>query len=178
VTLEAVQVGDRLLARPGERIPVGGEVAAGPAPRVTVGTRGEGLRVREGPAGVAVAGTPALLWPPGGRACGRGGGGTLRRRARRESRRMVEEAQAQKAPIERVLDRSAKWYTPIALTLGALLWWWSGDVLRAITMLIVFCPCVMVLATPTALVASIGNAALRGSLVKRGATIEALAKIH
>jgi Cd2+/Zn2+-exporting ATPase len=49
--------------------------------------------------------------------------------------------------------------------------------MRAITMLIVFCPCVMVLATPTALVASIGNAALRGSLVKKGATIEALAKI-
>jgi Cd2+/Zn2+-exporting ATPase len=58
-----------------------------------------------------------------------------------------------------------------------LVWWWSGDILRAITILIVFCPCVMVLATPTALVASIGNAALRGSLVKKGATIEAMAKV-
>jgi len=56
-------------------------------------------------------------------------------------------------------------------------WWLSGDLLRGITILIVFCPCVMVLATPTALVASIGNAALRGSLVKKGATVEALAKI-
>jgi Cd2+/Zn2+-exporting ATPase len=56
-------------------------------------------------------------------------------------------------------------------------WWWSGDLLRAITILIVFCPCVMVLATPTALVASIGNAALRGSLVKKGATVEALARV-
>src|SRR5215468_11696994 len=92
-------------------------------------------------------------------------------------RRMVAEAQEQKAPIERILDRYAKFYTPAALILGALVWWWNGDILRAITMLIVFCPCVMVLATPTALVASIGNAALRGSLVKKGATIEALAKI-
>jgi len=92
-------------------------------------------------------------------------------------RRMVEEAQEQKAPIERILNRYAKFYTPAALILGALVWWWSGDILRAITILIVFCPCVMVLATPTALVASIGNAALRGSLVKKGATIEAMAKV-
>ena len=92
-------------------------------------------------------------------------------------RRMVAAAQEQKAPIERILDRYAKLYTPMALILGALLWWQSGDVLRAITVLIVFCPCVMVLATPTALVASIGNAALRGSLVKKGATIEALSRV-
>lgn len=92
-------------------------------------------------------------------------------------RRMIEEAQEQKAPIERLLDGWAKVYTPVALILAGLLWWWSGDALRAITVLIVFCPCVMVLATPTALVAAIGNAALRGSLVKKGATIESLAKI-
>jgi Cd2+/Zn2+-exporting ATPase len=91
---------------------------------------------------------------------------------------MVAEAQEQKAPVERILNRYAKFYTPAALILGALVWWWSGDLLRAITILIVFCPCVMVLATPTALVASIGNAALRGSLVKKGATIEALAKVN
>src|SRR5919198_3064130 len=90
---------------------------------------------------------------------------------------MVEEAQGAKAPIERMLNRYAKFYTPTAVGLGLLLWWWSGDLLRAITMLIVFCPCVMVLATPTALVASIGNAALRGSLVKQGATVEALARV-
>ena len=90
----------------------------------------------------------------------------------------VEEAQKQKAPIERILNRYAKFYTPAAIILGALVWWFSGDILRAITILIVFCPCVMVLATPTALVASIGNAALRGSLVKKGATIEAMAKVN
>jgi Zn2+/Cd2+-exporting ATPase len=90
---------------------------------------------------------------------------------------MVEEAQEQKAPIERILNRYAKFYTPVALVLATLLWWWTGDITRSITMLIVFCPCVMVLATPTALVASIGNAALRGSLVKQGATIEAMAEV-
>ncbi|MRR29414.1 cation-translocating P-type ATPase, partial [bacterium] len=92
-------------------------------------------------------------------------------------RRMVLEAQENKAPIERILNRYAKFYTPAAILLGLILWAATGDVLRAITVLIVFCPCVMVLATPTALVASIGNAALRGSLVKRGATIESLEKV-
>jgi Zn2+/Cd2+-exporting ATPase len=90
---------------------------------------------------------------------------------------LIEEAQAQKPPIERLLNRYAKIYMPAALISGALLWWWSGDVMRAITMLIVFCPCVIVLATPTALVAAIGNAALRGSLIKKGATIEALSHV-
>jgi Cd2+/Zn2+-exporting ATPase len=66
---------------------------------------------------------------------------------------------------------------PTALISGALLWWYSGDVMRAITMLIVFCPCVIVLATPTALVAAIGNAALRGSLIKKGAIIESLSHV-
>src|SRR5258708_34668520 len=82
-------------------------------------------------------------------------------------RRMVEEAQGQKAPIERILNRYAKFYTPAALILVALVWWWSGDILRAITILIVFCPCVMALATPTPLVAPIDNAELRGSLHKK-----------
>ncbi len=93
-------------------------------------------------------------------------------------RHMVLEAQENKAPIERILNRYAKFYTPAAILVGLILWSVTGDVLRAITVLIVFCPCVMVLATPTALVASIGNAALRGSLVKRGATIETLAKVN
>jgi Cd2+/Zn2+-exporting ATPase len=92
-------------------------------------------------------------------------------------RRMVAEAQEQKAPIERILNRFAQFYAPTAILLGLVVWLWSGDILRAITILIVFCPCVMVLATLTALVASIGNAALCGSLVKKGATVEALARI-
>jgi len=92
-------------------------------------------------------------------------------------RTMVAEAQQQKAPIERLLNRWAKVYTPVALMLAVGLFVFTHDISRSITMLIVFCPCVMVLATPTALVASIGNAALRGSLVKKGATIEALANI-
>ncbi|WP_461458957.1 P-type ATPase [Methanothrix sp.] len=73
------------------------------------------------------------------------GGGSSRGYA--SCRTLIEEAQAHKPPIERLLNRYAKIYMPTALIAGALLWWWSGDIMRAITMLIVFCPCVIVLAS-------------------------------
>ncbi len=172
VALEDVQPDDIVLVRPGERIPVDGEVIGGRASVNQAAITGESAPVDKQSGDGVFAGTLASF-------------GALEVRARKvgvqttlgQIRRMVAEAQEQKAPIERVLDRYAKLYTPIALLLAAALWLITGEASRAITMLIVFCPCVMVLATPTALVASIGNAALRGSLVKKGATIEAMEKI-
>ena len=172
VPLDEVQVGDVVLVRSGERIAVDGEVLTGTAAVDQAAITGESLPVEKRPGDTVFAGTLNQVGAVEIRATKVGDETTLG-----QIRRMVEEAQEQKAPIERLLNRYAKFYTPVALVLGALLWWWSGDPLRAITMLIVFCPCVMVLATPTALVASIGNAALRGSLVKKGATVEALAKV-
>lgn len=172
VPLEALRVGDVLLVRSGERIAVDGEVIGGSAAVNEAAITGESLPVEKRPRDSAFAGTLIQAGALEVRATKVGEETTLA-----QIRHLIEEAQEQKAPIERLLNRYAKLYTPAALLLGALLWWWSGDVLRAITMLIVFCPCVMVLATPTALVASIGNAALRGSLIKKGATVEALAKV-
>lgn len=173
VPLDEVQSGDLLLIRSGDRIPVDGTVALGTAAVNQAAITGESLPVEKQVGDQVYAGTLNEVGVLEVRATRVGAETTLG-----QIRRMVEEAQEQKAPIERILNRYAKFYTPAALLLGALLWWWSGDILRAITVLIVFCPCVMVLATPTALVASIGNAALRGSLVKKGATIEALAKVN
>jgi heavy metal translocating P-type ATPase len=172
VALEEVAVGDLLLIRSGERVAVDGEVMTGTASVNQSAITGESLPVEKQPGDTVFAGTLNEVGTVEVRATKVGQETTLG-----QIRRMVEEAQEKKAPIERMLNRYAKFYTPTAIVLGLLLWWWSGDMMRAITMLIVFCPCVMVLATPTALVASIGNAALRGSLVKKGATIEALAKI-
>ena len=172
VALEEVTAGDLLLIRSGERIAVDGEVITGTASVNQSAITGESLPVEKQPGDAVFAGTLNEVGTVEVRATKLGQETTLG-----QIRRMVEEAQEKKAPIERMLNRYAKFYSPTAIVLGLLLWWWSGDILRAITMLIVFCPCVMVLATPTALVASIGNAALRGSLVKKGATIEALAKI-
>ncbi|MBA2691125.1 MAG: cation-translocating P-type ATPase [Rubrobacter sp.] len=172
VRLEDVEVGDILLVRSGERVAVDGEVVKGEASVSQAAVTGESMPVEKEAGDTVYAGTLNEVGALEILAKEVGEETTLGR-----IRRMVEEAKEKKAPIERVLDKYAKFYTPIALILGAALWWWTGDPLRAITMLIVFCPCVMVLATPTALVASIGNAALRGSLVKKGSTVEAMAKI-
>ena len=172
VSLKEVQKGDLVLVRSGDRIPVDGVVAQGTASINQAAITGESLAVEKRPGDPVFAGTLNELGALEVQTTSVGEETTLG-----QIRRMVEEAKAQKAPIERILNRYARFYTPAALILGALVWWWSGDILRAITILIVFCPCVMVLATPTALVASIGNAALRGSLVKKGATIEAMAKV-
>jgi heavy metal translocating P-type ATPase len=173
MALADVQSGDLVLIRSGERIPVDGTVELGSASVNQAAITGESLPADKQMGDSVYAGTLNEVGALEVRASKVGEETTLG-----QIRRMVAEAQAQKAPIERILNRYAKFYTPAALLLGALVWWWSGDILRAITILIVFCPCVMVLATPTALVASIGNAALRGSLIKKGATIEAMAKVN
>jgi Cd2+/Zn2+-exporting ATPase len=172
IPLEQVQNDDLVLIRSGDRIPVDGLVLSGAASVNQAAITGESLPVDKQAGDSVYAGTLSEVGALEIRATRVGDETTLG-----QIRRMVAEAQAQKAPIERILNRFALFYTPTAILLGLVVWLWSGDILRAITILIVFCPCVMVLATPTALVASIGNAALRGSLVKKGATVEALARI-
>ena len=169
---DEVVVGDLLIVRSGERIAVDGEVLFGAAAINQSAITGESVPVEKQAGDTVFAGTLNE----------NGAIEVLATRVGTETtlgqiRRLVADAQEEKAPVERVLDRYAKLYTPAAIILGLLLWWWSGNVLQAITMLIVFCPCVIVLATPTALVASIGNAALRGSLVKKGAAVETLAHV-
>src|SRR6266567_4227511 len=152
VALSEVESHDLVLVRSGDRIPVDGSVEHGTASVNQAAITGESLPVDKQVGDQVYAGTLNEMGALEVRATKVGTETTLG-----QIRRMVEEAQEQKAPIERILNRYAKFYTPAALILGALVWWWSGDLLRAITILIVFCPCVMVLATPTALVASIAE---------------------
>ena len=172
VAIGDVLVGESVLVRPGERIAVDGRVASGQSAVNEATITGESVPADKRVGDAVYAGTVNQSGALEVVAERVGEETTLR-----QIRRMVAEAQGEKAPIERLLDRYAKLYTPAALILGAVLWAFTGDPLRAITVLIVFCPCVMVLATPTALVASVGNAALRGSLIKKGATIEALSTV-
>ncbi|MDR1910181.1 MAG: cation-translocating P-type ATPase [Spirochaetaceae bacterium] len=90
--------------------------------------------------------------------------------------RLVREADANKAPIVRITDRWAAWIVLIALSAAALTWFISGEVIRAVTVLVVFCPCALVLATPTAIMAAIGNAAKYGILIRSGDALERVAK--
>lgn len=172
VSLEDVLVGDIILVKSGERIAVDGTVISGSASVNQAAITGESVPVDKESGHKVFAGTLNEIGAIEVLATKIGEETTLG-----QIHRLIEEAQTQKPKIERLLNQYAKVYTPIAIILGLLLWGWSGDITRAITMLIIFCPCVMVLATPTALVASVGNAALKGNLIKKGATVEAMAKI-
>ncbi|OED12673.1 MULTISPECIES: heavy metal translocating P-type ATPase [Methanosarcina] len=172
VPLEEVKVGDTILVKSGERIAVDGTVISGTASVNQAAITGESLPVDKQEEDNVFAGTLNEVGAMEVLATKVGSETTIG-----QIHRLIEDAQIQKPKIERLLNNHAKFYTPTAIILGGLLWWWSGDLTRAITMLIVFCPCVMVLATPTALVASVGNAALRGNLIKKGATIESMARI-
>jgi len=172
IPLEEVSIGDIVLVRSGERIPVDGEVISGTASVNQATITGESTPVTRMCGDTVYAGTF--------NDCGaleiltvKTGELTLLGRIRD----LIEDAKTQKPPVERVLDRYSRLYTPLALLFGGLVWFLSGDILRAITMLIVFCPCVIILATPTALVAAIGNAARHGNLVKTGETIEKMAAV-
>lgn len=170
--LHEVHPGDIVIAKSGERVPVDGEVVSGTVSVSQSAITGESFPVPKGPGDRVYAGTFVEI-------------GAVEIRTEKTGdhtqvgkiRELIAEAEHQKPPVERVLDRYAKIYTPAAIIFGGLVWFWSGDILRAITMLIVFCPCVIVLSTPAALVAAIGNAARKGCLVKTGAAIESLASV-
>ncbi len=91
--------------------------------------------------------------------------------------KLVESADASKAKIVGVADRWATWIVVIALVTAVGTWFYTGEVIRAVTILVVFCPCALVLATPTAIMAGIGNATKYGILVREGDALERLSKV-
>lgn len=173
VSLSKLKLGDLLLVHSGERIAADGEVVSGIASINQAAITGESLPIDKTIGDKVFAGTLNLVGTLVVKVTHLAENTTLG-----QIQQMIEIAQKEKAPIQRLLDKYAKYYTPAAIISGLILWACTGNILQAITMLIVFCPCVMVLATPTALVAAIGNAALRGSLIKKGAIIETLAQVN
>ncbi|MBE6034745.1 MAG: cation-translocating P-type ATPase [Clostridiales bacterium] len=91
--------------------------------------------------------------------------------------RLVESADAGKAKIVGIADRWATWIVVIALIAAAATWFATDEIIRSVTILVVFCPCALVLATPTAIMAGIGNAAKYGILVREGDALERLSKV-
>jgi P-type E1-E2 ATPase len=91
--------------------------------------------------------------------------------------KLVQDAQAGQAPVQRVANRYARILVPVTFGIAIVVFLLTRDVTRSITILVVVCPCALVLATPTAVVAAIGNAAKRGMLVKSGAVIEQVGRV-
>ncbi|MEO1771555.1 heavy metal translocating P-type ATPase [Candidatus Enterococcus ferrettii] len=92
--------------------------------------------------------------------------------------RLVESADAESAPIVRTADKWATWIVVASLSTAIITWLITKDILRAVTILVVFCPCALVLATPTAIIAAIGNATKHGVLIKSGEGLEKLARVE
>ena len=91
--------------------------------------------------------------------------------------RMVSEAEQKKAPTQRIVDKWAEWLVPIALLIAIAAWAVTGELVRGVTVLVVFCPCALVLATPVCVIAGIGQATKFGVLVKSGEALEKMGKV-
>ncbi|MDF2703635.1 MAG: Heavy metal translocating P-type ATPase, partial [Rubrobacteraceae bacterium] len=180
VGADQVAIGQTVVVRPGERLALDGEVVEG---RTTVDespVTGESTPVEKGPGDAVYSGSL------------NGGGGVLVRVLREASdstlqriARLVEEAQATKAPAEQFVDRFSRLYTPIVVAVAVVLavvppllggefgtWFY-----RALALLIIACPCALVISTPVTVVSGIGAASRRGILVKGGAALEAAGRL-
>ena len=172
VPAEEVQVGDLLQVRPGETVPVDGVITSGQTSINQAVMTGESLPVDKGVGDQVSSGTVNQFGAFDMRATRVGQDSAIQRMIR-----LVQSADAGKAKIVRLADRWAAWIVVIALTAAALTWMISGEIIRAVTILVVFCPCALVLATPTAIMAAIGNATKHGFLVREGNALERLAAV-
>lgn len=182
VLVEALAVGDRLLIRPGERVPADGRVLEGRSTLNQATITGEGMPVDKGPGDEVFAGTV-------------NGAGALVVGVTRVAEdstlarivRLVTEAQEQRAPSQRFVDRFARIYTPAVVAVAALVaavpplvgWGVPLDwVYRALTLLVIACPCALVISTPVAMVSGLTAAARAGVLIKGGVHLEQLARVR
>lgn len=172
VPAEAVKVGDLLRVLPGETIPVDGEIVSGQTSVNQAVMTVESLPVDKGVGDEVSSGTVNQFGAFEMKATKVGEDSSIQRMIR-----LVQSADAGKAKIVGLADRWATWIVVIALTAAALTWIISGEIIRAVTILVVFCPCALVLATPTAIMAAIGNASRHGFLVREGDALERLAAV-
>jgi len=169
--LADLQAGDLVLVRPGEKIPVDGEVVAGQATVNQAAITGEAMPVEVGPGATVLAASVAQL-------------GSLRVRATRigpdsffgRAVRLVEEAELHRAEVQRLADKFAGYYLPVVIAIAVATLLLRGDVLATAAVLLVACSCSFALATPVAVMAAIGAAARQGLLIKGGKYLERLAQ--
>ena len=172
VPAEEVRVGDVLRVLPGETVPVDGVILSGQTSINQAVMTGESLPVDKAAGDEVSSGTVNQFGAFEMRASRVGEDSSIQRMIR-----LVQSADAGKAKIVGLADRWATWIVVIALTAAALTWLISGQIIRAVTILVVFCPCALVLATPTAIMAAIGNATKHGFLVREGDALERLARV-
>lgn len=167
-----VKAGDLIRVLPGETVPVDGIIVSGQTSIDQSVMTGESLPVDKAAGDEVSSGTVNQFGAFEMKATKVGEDSSIQRMIR-----LVRSADAGKARIVGLADRWATWIVVIALTAAVATWAVTGQIIRAVTILVVFCPCALVLATPTAVVAAIGNASRRGLLVRQGDALERLSKV-
>ncbi|HTS31312.1 MAG TPA: FtsH protease activity modulator HflK [Bryobacteraceae bacterium] len=172
VDAASLLTGDRILVPAGERIPADGEITSGHSAIDESSITGEPLPREKAPGEEVFSGSL-------------NGRGMLEIRVTRAGEdttlarvvQLVKEAEERRAPVERLADRVAVWFLPALLLAAALTFFFTRDWMRTVAVLIVACPCALILATPTAMVAAIGGLARRGILVRGASVLQLAAKV-
>jgi Zn2+/Cd2+-exporting ATPase len=172
VAIDQVAEGDCVLVRSGERIGLDGAVQAGSGSVNQSVITGESIPVEKNTGDEVFAGTLNEVGAFEFRVTRTGSDTALGQIVS-----LVKNAQQSQAPVQRVANRYARILVPVTFGIALLVYLLTGDITRSITVLVVVCPCALVLATPTAVVAAIGSAAKQGMLVKSGAVIEQVGKV-
>jgi Cd2+/Zn2+-exporting ATPase len=177
--------GDRVLVRPGDRVSVDGVVRAGESAVDQAPITGESLPVEKRPGDAVFAGTVNTTGALEVEVTRPAAENTLSRMVA-----LVREAQSRQVPLQRFIDRFARVYTPTVAGVAALVaaipplvfgqsfWGEGGWLMRALQMLVIACPCALVISTPVSLVSAMTNAASRGVLIKGGRYLEALSRVR
>lgn len=189
VRVEDLHVGDQIVVRPGERIPMDGVIRAGASLVNQAPITGESRLIEKEPGSEVLAGTMNGDGSLEVEVTRLAANNTIRRMIR-----MVEEAQERRAPVQRIVDRFAHWYTPAVVGLAILVAtiptivfgqpFWNpapdtfGWFYRSLALLVVACPCALVISTPVTIVSALSAAARGGVLIKGGAYLEALSRIQ
>ncbi len=173
VGVDRVRVGDVFLVRPGEMVPCDATILEGEAGMDIARITGEPVPLPGRPGVEVRSGTLVLDGPLVLRADARASDSLYAQVVEQ-----VRVAQARKAPLQRLADRVAVWFTPATLAVCALAWWLSGDPNRVLAVLVVATPCPLILATPVAIIGGINRAARQRIIVRHGGALEALASVE
>lgn len=172
IAAEDIKMNEILRVLPGETIPVDGDIIEGATSVDQSIMTGESLPVDKTVGDSVFCGTINRFGTIDIRASKLGEDSSLQKLIR-----MVEEAENKKAPMARIADKAASWLVPVALLIAVAALIITRDIVRAVTVLVVFCPCALVLATPTAIMAAIGQATKHGVIIKSGEALERMGKV-
>ena len=172
IPIEKVVIGDMIRVLPGETIPVDGTILSGETSVDQSVMTGESLPIDKTVGDTVFSGAINLYGSIDYEATKVGKDSSLQKLIR-----MVEDADKKQAPTQRIADKWASLLVPVALLIAITAFIITGDIVRAVTVMVVFCPCALVLATPTAIMAAIGQATKHGVIIKSGEALEKMGKV-